>query len=615
MLLLLLSTLSTVGLAQDIENYRTKQREAYELLNTDVTAAYTALHDLRGDNKGIPDTVVDYTYKLLGIYFWNSHNLDSAAWYYEKAIEYNGDNEARRVGNLVNLAAVKGESGLLDEANDLLLEALGIYENQSSFRGIGKCYVDLANVYAASSTHDLAVHYLLKAIELYEADTSSSKDGDLALAYFNLANSYTALGDYEFALDGYDRSVHVLKQRFGPHAHIIGLLGKSYALSKSGQGSEALSLVEEAMSILASAEQLKYLLGYAEMHRALALATLERKAEAEDAFEIAFAKAIEVEDEVLLITTEYLEFLNSNRQFKTAESLIGKYQNLTISEPNDLSLQLRFQQAQRVTLEGLGQESAQLDVLNHIVLLKDSLDNIYDQFHTKELHQRYKADVLKKDKELQSAQIALLERKNREKQYWILISVLSFMLALGFGAYFWYTRQLRLRLAHSELNRVNEQKERLQEEAKFHEENAKLKVELLEKQKQELLACAMEMNAVKENIRKILADQKEERDAGKLKKAIDSLVRDQAFTERLLDKFKSIDPNFINALSKKFPELTKSELEFCALLKLGLHNKEIAQILQISHDSVIKKKYRLTQKLRAAEGMEVSEVLKTIGRP
>ncbi|EAY25886.1 helix-turn-helix transcriptional regulator [Microscilla marina] len=61
--------------------------------------------------------------------------------------------------------------------------------------------------------------------------------------------------------------------------------------------------------------------------------------------------------------------------------------------------------------------------------------------------------------------------------------------------------------------------------------------------------------------------------------------------------FEQLYPNFFPGLKKEFKALTNSDLCICALLKLNLNTKDMADLLGITVDSVKKRRYRLRQKL------------------
>jgi hypothetical protein len=67
-------------------------------------------------------------------------------------------------------------------------------------------------------------------------------------------------------------------------------------------------------------------------------------------------------------------------------------------------------------------------------------------------------------------------------------------------------------------------------------------------------------------------------------------------------------PNFLTALIKQYPQLTKAEQRFICLSKLNLPIKDLANMLAISPESVRKTKYRLRDKL-AQSGEDINAIL------
>jgi len=73
--------------------------------------------------------------------------------------------------------------------------------------------------------------------------------------------------------------------------------------------------------------------------------------------------------------------------------------------------------------------------------------------------------------------------------------------------------------------------------------------------------------------------------------------------------FKKIYPDFENNITGKIGAVSGAELRLMMLTKLGLSNKEIAQTLLISPDSVKKGKYRLYKKIGINSAAELQELL------
>ena len=77
---------------------------------------------------------------------------------------------------------------------------------------------------------------------------------------------------------------------------------------------------------------------------------------------------------------------------------------------------------------------------------------------------------------------------------------------------------------------------------------------------------------------------------------------------QLQDYIDKINTEFEKNLKGRFPNLTQSEIEICAYLKLNLSFKEIANLKRTSEDAVKMAKYRLNKKM-VEEGSSVNEIL------
>lgn len=90
--------------------------------------------------------------------------------------------------------------------------------------------------------------------------------------------------------------------------------------------------------------------------------------------------------------------------------------------------------------------------------------------------------------------------------------------------------------------------------------------------------------------------------------ALESLRRSASqdeFFEQFKLRFQGIHPGFDAAMLRRFPDLTANDLEFCQLLKLGLSNREIGELLNISPSSVMTRKYRLRKRMGLDEGERI----------
>ncbi len=68
--------------------------------------------------------------------------------------------------------------------------------------------------------------------------------------------------------------------------------------------------------------------------------------------------------------------------------------------------------------------------------------------------------------------------------------------------------------------------------------------------------------------------------------------------DQFMQSFTESNPGFLPALIQQYPELSKTDLRICALIKMNLNNKDIASVLNISDEGVKKARYRLRKKLK-----------------
>ncbi|MEZ4800900.1 MAG: 7TM diverse intracellular signaling domain-containing protein [Flavobacteriales bacterium] len=87
--------------------------------------------------------------------------------------------------------------------------------------------------------------------------------------------------------------------------------------------------------------------------------------------------------------------------------------------------------------------------------------------------------------------------------------------------------------------------------------------------------------------------------------SIFGLIESSMSSETEWDDFKAkvndLDPNFVNLLIEKYPDLTKSEVRLLILIRVGYNQKEIASILNIDPSSVKKARTRARKKLGLEE--------------
>lgn len=83
----------------------------------------------------------------------------------------------------------------------------------------------------------------------------------------------------------------------------------------------------------------------------------------------------------------------------------------------------------------------------------------------------------------------------------------------------------------------------------------------------------------------------------KIIRLIDSFTKNDNYWDHFIAQFDKTDINFSLNLLQKHPALSSQEVRTCALIRLGLDNKTIAHLLNISDEGIRKKRYRIRKKL------------------
>ena len=74
--------------------------------------------------------------------------------------------------------------------------------------------------------------------------------------------------------------------------------------------------------------------------------------------------------------------------------------------------------------------------------------------------------------------------------------------------------------------------------------------------------------------------------------------------------FNRIHKGFTDTLKERFPDLTSNDLRLCALYRIDIPTKDIAEAMGISQTSVKMARYRLRKKLNLSPEEDIHEFLK-----
>jgi len=532
-------------------------------------------------------------WNVLGINHMNMSSYDEALTYYQKALDLSkllSDTTyiLKTEGNIGNIHYMRGnyEKALIAYNNLIeygkatkdtvtwatnLSNAAGIYSLQGKHPMALEKLFFVLDLYAASNSKTLMAQILndigliLKRVHLYEeateifltADTLHQEIGDykqrgmiqnnLGIVQFRLEDHEKALAHYEKALEFYQ--IAKVKSK----GNVLGNIAKIYR----AQGD-----LERAESIL-----LEALANDSLLNRSAGI-------------------ALRLNDLGVL----YLD----QKQLDQAEKYLLQSYALwkEIGQMKDLS-------ANAGILSNLYTEKGDLEkAMTYLVQYKETQDSVYGIEQNKEILRI----LLEREKAKQSNEMRIEQAASTSFYsgaiFW---GGILFLCGIGLAGIFWLKRRSRnLNLAiQQDFTQQSEQVATLQSTLEQKNlETAFLSLTII--QKNEFI------QQISKKLKVFAQNNPQNKEAQQFVNAIHiEQVSDQEW-QHFKDTFEQISPDFFTFILSKHPKLSNKEMMHCAMIRLNIPPKDVAQIFGISMSGVHKSRYRLRKQfgLHREESLE-----------
>ncbi len=542
--------------------------------------------------------------KLFGEYEFDDE--EKAKEYLRKALELSRkiDYQKGLADSYTNLGFLEQDKSNCLQAGNYFTQSLKISVELHDKKAIAKDLCNLGNVYFEECDYPKALEYFFSALKISE-DLGSKQQ--IAAKLGNIGGVYVRLNDYPKALDYYFQALKIDetlgdKNEISPDLNNIGIVYYSQRdYPKALEYSlKALKIDEELGNKNMIASRLGSIANvYSDMAENPKLHPIEADSLFGKALNYYF-RALKIYDELGNQSGSAIQLGNigslyiTTKHFKEAEVYLKKVLAIdTIIGFRDHT-QNTFQQLS-VLYEQTKQPEKALSYYKQYVVARDSVFNETKSKQITEMQTKYEVD--KKEKEL-----TILKKENQIAEYkrYFLISSLIFVCLLGILLISRQrikirkqaeTHQMEQKLIQTELERNKLETQNLQSSLEIKQTKLvnytnliKEKTRILDKMQEEL-----------EGIRK-KNDGKEEPTGEQLLKTVQESIDPEQYWEEFVTNFNLVYKDFLDQLKSEFPDLTRNELKFCALLKCNLGNKEIANILHISPDSVKKSRNRIRKK-------------------
>jgi tetratricopeptide (TPR) repeat protein len=543
------------------------------------TYAEEQLRISKKNNYKQPEGLANYN---LGIYYNNKSAVDSASYFYKKALD-----SYKEINSITNIALAYGalsevatKKGNYDESLTIMDSVVAIYKTNDDHYRLGNSYAQIGAIYMEKGSYRIALEETLKSVRILDTINKPIRRAD----------AYSQLGDIEFELGNFENALAHKEEALLIYRKYKDKVYESSSLNDIAKillqlGKPSLSLMKLDSSLILSRElnikdsEATALINKGEVY----LAQGEFK-KAQKQFSESLVILEEIENPIGLAGVLTKIAVTNSRLNNSGLALSQLNRAIIIADSINAKKELgdAFYERSILRKETGDYLSALLDYENY----KKQNDSIFNTVKSQQIEElRTVYDTEKKEQQIamQESEILLLEQKakvsNLEK---IILGGGLGLSLLVFGIGFYGIRQ--------KMKRNKLERERVDAELAF--------------KKKELTSHALQLAKKNETLENLKQKAKELKEAEKGNSGYQQLIRTINFDlqddnnwKNFARYFEEVHKDFNSNVKTKYPQVTSNELRLLALLKMNLSSKEIANILNISPEGIKKARYRLRKKL------------------
>lgn len=591
-------------------DFKAAEANTRKLLSSNPKAALAIIKKTLAQDD-LHDTVYGNTYSQYGIYYGVTGKPDSTIYYLKKSLTYLDDYPRNRAKSLMNLGIGYRNKGQYSTSIKTLYDAVQIQRKLKNNKGLAVAYGEMATNYNYLTDYDKSVEYLVKAIKLLKAENNTR---ELTAIKQKLANTYLAQHNYKFAIDLYRECLPEFKAANAQQNYYLTLINLGDALTQSKQYTEAAKALAEAETGLKSFGN-KELTGINTFRIAELEAGQGETAKALTTYQSAINSLREAKSvRIIGMAGTFIDFLNKRGDHKKALSVIAAAESSKMFKYANKEEQLAYQNAIAETYKATNNDKEAIRAYQNTITIMDSIASAQKNVAVQEIQAKFQTDLQReKNLSLEANNQSLQKEMETEKMLmllYIFISISLIVLISLFLRGYW----LKNRLQEEELKSIETEKNLIQQQHEHEQELTNTQKEIIDEKQRELTSTALRMANYQDSINEIIekCNTNVNLNVNDIKKDLQLLMKQKDYWKQFETRFNTLHPEFGNLLTSRFSKLTKNDVEFCSLLKLNLSNKEIASLLQISHESVITKKYRIKKKMEINDDAEFEKLLMEI---
>ena len=608
-LILLFATAITFAQKSDYD-FANSEKEIRKLISSSPDKAVVLIKEMLSQ-PNMHDSLYGKAYNLYGMYYGVTGKPDSLIKYTFKSLTYLDKYPKIKARALMNLSIGYRNKSDYPLAISTLTQALSLHRSNKDQVGVATAYGELASNYSYMQDYKTAVNYLIKAIAILKEQKNTDK---LWAIKQKLANTYMAMGNYKFAIDLNRDCAAAFKQAGDFNNYYLTLINLGESLTNTGRYPESRQVLTEALAGLNTYGD-KELIGIAQAQ----LGALSVK-QGQDTGAIAFYKQsienLTAAKSVWItgIGSQYIKVLTRIKQHPQALEVIKNVTALNLYDKANPQSRLDFKNAEAAAYTASGNASAAIVSYKEALALMDTINATREIVALQEVQAKYQTEIQREKNLRLSANNKYLKQdiEVSKIRMWVYIVsgiVIIFIILLVLRGYL-----LKNKIQQEELKTIEAEKNLIQQQQVHEQELINAQRQIIEEKQRELTSTTLRMANYQDNINELIikCDNQAITKISDAKKELLQLVKQQDYWKQFETRFNSLHPEFNVTLNKRFTKLTKNDIEFCSLLKLNLSNKEIASLLQISHESVITKKYRIKKKMEINDDEAFEKLLTEI---
>ncbi len=486
--------------------------------------------------------------------------------------------------------------GDLDRTLDLMIEGLAISREIANPSNLAVALSNIATVYLDKGNHAKALDYNFQAYDIAKKEGLKGREGN---TLGKIGMIYYQQQEYDKALDYSLQAGRIAEEVDNKYDIAYYAINAADSYRKLGKTDSAQYLYQLSLALN---EEMENIDDQAFIYERLAGMLIDQN-EFQEALEIIerglkLVDGTDIFEEQLLLQAGKVTTLLGLNENQSALKAVSKLENLA-EQTDNFSHQSDAYKAIHQAYFANGQNGKAYDFLLKFNMVQDSLNNEEKARDLARVEYKYELDKERNKAQAEQEKQELVFRQALEKERWIQYSAFGglalvlIIIVILFRSY---------RIKQSDNKRLADQNTQIRQlrdsEKKMSEETIALK----ERELTTITMLSHERNSLLEELNTqigALSSKVDEDVIPELKgirKTISANLNEESWS-LFTYHFENVHPRFFNSLKESYSSLTQNDLRLCAYVRVGMSNKEIANISNITADAVKKSLQRMKKKM------------------